>query len=268
MNINHYLRDQFFINNKTEILQHPELGILLKFKYFNNFFFGKNTIPHTTCRRQLIEDGIIFIKKGIDNNFNIDYINLSKAKLYIDLVGNLVNQEHLYLLINNYKYKNLNIDNLKFNSKINSFYINFKKYLNTNKGMVNKKILKSIGKYYFKGIINNYDDTIGETLYISFEISNGNQIHFSCGFDNILMNNYINLNNPNFELVKSDFEKSIKMSSKKKFIINNLTEVTNNESFSTILYESKEKESSSKRGLLRLCNVAESYPEILEDELS
>lgn len=241
MNINHYLREVKFINNNIEFLNHPEYGPLLNLNDFNKFFFGTDKIPHTVCRRYLIDDNLIFTKKNLNNKIDKDYIIISKSKKYLELVGKLIQQEKNYLLINYYNYYGLNLNNLEFNGKIYNLWLNLKKHLKT-KYFLNKKILKSIGNKYFKCIINNYEK-ISETMYISFELYKYKHIHFSCGFEDFnTIENYINLNNPNYESIIKFFEKSIQMASKKDFIIGNLTQVTNNESFAAILYNSKEKE--------------------------
>ncbi len=213
----------------NSMIVHPKYDKIMPLRQVCKFFFGTYELPTTTCIKKLLLDKIVFNYK--DN----PYLILSKLNIFIDRIGNLENQKDDYLLFNYYKFLGLELP--EFQKKILEFNNNFIKYLEKEKPLFYVQIIEMIGKDNFNGQLITKKPTIN--IVPIYPIKYNGMFVINYGYDSLDMQNYVNLNINNNYLELYNYIKDyyLKMDID-RFVIYNLTVITRNEHFSTLLTES------------------------------
>ena len=211
------------IHENGDFIVHPTYDKIISLKKVNRFFFGCNETPITSPQYLLISN--IIIKYNDDN-----YLILSKLNKYIQAIGNMENQSNKFLVINYYNFigKELN----KIQKDIYNFNNKFINYLNYKKPLFFNTIIKMLGNEFFNGILAGIEHN---TNIISITYDN---IMITYGYNDLDMKLYVNLNDTNYNLLYENIKESYLMMDIDRFVVYNLTKITNNEGFASLLVSS------------------------------
>ncbi len=215
------------IHENGDFIVHPTFDKIILLKKVNKFFFGINETPITNPQYLLINN---IITKYKDEN----YLILSKLNKYIESIGSMDNQSNKFLTINYYNFigkeiTGIQIDILDFNNK----FIN---YLNNKQPLFFNTIIKMLGDTFFNGYLVGIETN---TNIISIKYDN---IIITYGYNNNNMKLYVNFNH-NFNqyiFIKlyEDIKEEYLMMDIDRFVVYNLTKITNNEGFASLLVSS------------------------------
>lgn len=214
------------IHENGDFIVHPTYDKIMLLSKVNRFFFGINTTPITNPQYLLMNN--IIIKHNNDN-----YLILSKLNKFINAVGTMENQEAKYLHINYYNFIDKELNGIQ--KDLYEFNNNFILYLNNKKPLFFNTIIKMLGETYFNGILNGIEHN---TNMISIKYDN---INITYGYDELDTKLYINLSNlSNKDLNKlyNEIKEQYLMMDIDRFVCYNLTKITDNEGFSSLLVSS------------------------------
>jgi hypothetical protein len=214
------------IHENGDFIVHPTYDKIMLLTKANRFFFGINNTPITNPQFLLL-NGIII--KYHDEN----YLILSKLHKFIDSIGNMENQENKFLHINYYNFINKELNGIQ--KDLYEFNNNFIIYLKNKQTLFFNTIIKMFGESYFNGIlvgIENY------TNMISIKYDN---ITITYGYDELETKLYVNLSNlsnKDFNKLYNEIKEQYLMMDIDRFVCYNLTKITDNEGFSSLLVSS------------------------------
>jgi hypothetical protein len=243
MNTIEFLTKNEIISNKNDFVFNLDNGYLIDMIQTCKILFGCETLPITISLLELEANNIV-------TNFNDKYyICIDKFDQFINMVGKLVNHQNNYILINYYniyKYK-LNY----FNNDLHNWWINIKNYLST-KNSKNYNIIKDIiGEELFNGILTDFNNN---TWTIKFNSYTSTTI-LTFGYEDIDLNNYINIKKCNYKKVIKNMIKEILFSNPDNFIIENLTKITGSKSFAQLLLSSHKNKKEFTIPVSQLDNI-------------
>jgi hypothetical protein len=162
-------------------------------------------------------------------NYNEEYyLVLSKLSKFIDAIGTMENQADKFLHINYYNFTNRELIGIQ--KDVVEFNNNFKLYLKKEKPMFFNTIIKMLGDTFFNGILVGIEHN---TNMICIKYDN---ISVSYGYDELDMKLYANLSINNFETLYTNIKEKYLMMDIDKFVCYNLTKITGNEGFSSLLF--------------------------------
>ncbi len=214
------------IHENGDFIVHPNYDKIMLLSKVNRFFFGINNTPITNPQYLLIND--IIIKHNNDN-----YLILSKLNKFINAVGTMENQEDKYLHINYYNFIDKELNGIQ--KDLYEFNNNFILYLQNKKPLFFTTIIKMFGDSYFNGILVGIEHN---TNMICIKYDN---ITITYGYDELDTKLYINLSNlSNKDLNKlyNEIKEQYLMMDIDRFVCYNLTKITDNEGFSSLLVSS------------------------------
>ena len=202
------------ISNDNDTYFSLDNGYMLDIIKTCKLLFGTEHIPVTVSLLELEINNIIV---EIEQKY---YIPIDKFDIFIQKVGNLFNQQNNYILINYYNIYNYKLTN--FNKDLSIWWTNIKEFLNK-KNSKNYDIVKNIfGQKLFNGILTEYNNN---TWTIKFKTYSSTYV-LTFGYKDMDINNYVNIKNCNFKKLVKDIIKEILLSNPDKYIIENLTKVT------------------------------------------
>ncbi len=214
------------IHENGDFIVHPTFDKIMSLSKANRFFFGINTTPITNPQYLLMNNIIIKYK---DEN----YLILSKLQKYIEAIGDLENQENKFLHINYYNFIDKELTGIQ--KDVFEFNNNFILYLKNKQPLFFTTIIKMFGEKYFNGILVGIEHN---TNMISIKYDN---INITYGYDELDTKLYINLSNlSNKDLNKlyNEIKEQYLMMDIDRFVCYNLTKITDNEGFSSLLVSS------------------------------
>lgn len=211
------------LNKNCDFEVHPSYDKIILLSKVNYFFFGVLVTPITNPQYLLMNN--IIIKHN-----NELYLILSKLNKYFEAIGSMENQINKFLIINYYNF----IDKELIGIQKDIYNINnkFIKFLVKTNQLYNNTIIKMLGNKFFNGKLVGFEHN---TNIMSIKYDN---ITITYGYTNIGMKLYINLLCPNFDNLYHDIKEEYLMMDIDRFVCYNLTKITNNESFSSLLVSS------------------------------
>jgi len=223
---------------RDKIIESSTNGRIVPVKDVNLFLFGTEKTPHTTCNDFLVMKNILL------HDNNIYYLILSKLEEYMNTIGCLDTYDMKYLLIN---YNNiLKKPLIGLQKRIFDYWLNLLEKLDDNVILNSNVIANIIGKKYFKGNIHEINEN---NIIINFN-NNNNNIIINFSIDSINNINNININNIitvdlNCDINENHLVKIINsinnfllLCDPDKYVKNNLTIITGNELFASMLVDS------------------------------
>lgn len=243
MSIIQSLTSKYIISNSNDTIFTLDYGYVIDLVKTCKILFGTNKLPITVSLLELMSQNIVI---EFNNKYNINIDNFDK---FIQKVGTLKNQQDNYILINYYNMFNYNLEN--FNSDLYLWWIGIKDYLSKKKSKNNDIILNIIGDKIFNGQLQDSTNKIWTILFKSTTTN----IVFTFGYDDITLNNYINIKNCDYKKVAKRFIKEILLSNPDNFIIENLTKVTNSKTFSELLLQSHKNKKEYTIPVSQLDNI-------------
>ncbi len=215
------------IHENGDFIVHPTYDKIITLKKVNNYFFGINETPITNPQFLLLSN--IIIKYNNEN-----YLILSKLNKYISAIGTMENQSNKFLTINYYNFIGKELNGIQ--KDIYDFNNNFINYLNIQQPLYFNTIIKMLGDIFFNGTLVGIEPI---TNIMSIKYDN---IIITYGYNDNDMKLYINLNSNNFNIMNNLLYEQIKeaylMMDIDRFVCYNLTKITNNEGFSSLLVAS------------------------------
>ncbi len=211
------------IHENGDFIVHPVYDKIMLLSKANRFFFGINNTPITNPQYLLMNNIII---KYRDEN----YLILSKLHKYIDAIGTMEKQEDKFLHINYYNFIDKELNGIQ--KDLYEFNNNFIEYLNTKKPLFFNTIIKMFGDTFFNGILVGIEHN---TNMISIKYDN---ITITYGYDNLDLKLYINLLSYDCKKLYNDIKEKYLMMDIDMFVCYNLTKITNNEGFASLLVSS------------------------------
>ena len=208
------------IHQNGDFIVHPTFDKIMLLIKVNRFFFGINNTPITNPQYLLMNKIII--------KYNDEYyLILSKLTKYIDSIGTMENQENKFLHINYYNFIGKELNGIQ--KDIFAFNNNFKLYLKKEKPMFFNTIIKMLGDTFFNGIFIGIEHN---TNMISIKFDD---IPITFGYDDLDMKLYANLSINNFKSLYNNIKEQYLMMDIDRFVCYNLTKITGNEGFSSLL---------------------------------
>ena len=208
------------IHENGDFIVHPNYDKIMLLSKVNRFFFGINNTPITNPQFLLMNKIII--------NYNEEYyLVLSKLSKFIDAIGTMENQADKFLHINYYNFTNRELIGIQ--KDVVEFNNNFKLYLKKEKPMFFNTIIKMLGDTFFNGIL------VGIEHYTNMICIKYDEISVTYGYDELDMKLYANLSINNFETLYNNIKEKYLMMDIDKFVCYNLTKITGNECFSSLL---------------------------------
>ena len=208
------------IHENGDFIVHPNYDKIMLLSKVNKFFFGINNTPITNPQFLLMNKIII--------NYNEEYyLVLSKLSKFIDAIGTMENQADKFLHINYYNFTNRELIGIQ--KDVVEFNNNFKLYLKKEKPMFFNTIIKMLGNTFFNGILVGIEHNTN-MICIKYD-----EISVTYGYDELDMKLYANLSINNFETLYSNIKEKYLMMDIDKFVCYNLTKITGNEDFSSLL---------------------------------
>jgi hypothetical protein len=217
------IKQSGLIHNNGDFIVHPSHDKIILISKVNNYFFGINNTPITNPQYLLMNNIII-------KYHNEYYLILSKLNKYIDAIGSMENQSNKFLTINYYNFINKKLTGIQY--EINSFNKKFIEYLENKKPLYSNTIISMIGQTFFNGSLAGI-----ETNTNMMSIKYDNTV-ITYGYNNINMKLHVNLLSPNFNNLYNDIKEEYLMMDIDRFVCYNLTKITNNEGFSSLLVSS------------------------------
>lgn len=211
------------IHENGDFIVHPTYDKIMLLTKVNRFFFGINTTPITN-HQYLLMNGVI--TKYNDDN----YLILSKLNKYIESIGFMENQSNKFLHINYYNFISKELTGIQ--KDLYNFNINFINYLQNKQPVFFNTICKMFGETYFNGILVGIEHN---TNMISIKYDN---IAITYGYDDLDMKLYVNLSNFNHKKLYNEIKEEYLMMDIDRFVCYNLTKITDNEGFSSLLVSS------------------------------
>ncbi len=213
------------IHENGDFIVHPTYDKIILLNKVNKFFFGIKETPITNPQYLLMSNIIIKYK---DEN----YLILSKLHKFIEAIGNMENQSHKFLIINYYNFIGHEINGIQ--KDIIDFNNKFINYLNNKKPLYYNTIIKMFGDIFFNGSLVGIENN---TNIISIKYDN---ITITYGYKPIDMKLYINMNHNdyNYNILYDQIKEAYLMMDIDRFVIYNLTKITNNEGFASLLVSS------------------------------
>ncbi len=211
------------IHENGDFIVHPSYDKIMLLSKVNKFFFGINNTPITNPQYLLMND--IIIKYNNDN-----YLVLSKLHNYINSIGTMENQEDKFLHINYYNFIDKELNGIQ--KDLYEFNNNFIDYLNNKKPLFFTTISKMFGEKYFNGILVGIENN---TNMISIKYDN---ITITYGYGDLDMKLYVNLLSYDCKKIYNDIKEQYLMMDIDRFVCYNLTKITDNEGFASLLVSS------------------------------
>lgn len=221
------------ISNKLDN-QYTKYGRVLPLNKLNRILFGTDNIPITVSLLELEKDGLV-----VNINDKYYYIVDTFDKV-IKKIGTLENQHSNYILINYYNL--IQRELFGFNKDINNWWRKFIEFIDNDKSLrkdKHKDVVKDIvGTNIFNGIIHQHVDNM---YTISFDTTL-KPYCVTFGYDDIMMKNYVNLNDYNFNKFYKELVEIVLLSSPDNYILINLAKITKSKEFAGLILQSyKEK---------------------------
>jgi hypothetical protein len=215
------------IHENGDFIVHPTFDKIMLLSKVNKFFFGINNTPITNPQYLLMNEIII--------KYNNDYyLIISKLNKFINAVGNMENQEDKYLHINYYNFIDRELNGIQ--KDLYEFNKSFIDYLNTKKPLFFNTIIKMFSNTGsntgFNGILVGIENN---TNMICIKYDN---ISITYGYDNLDMKLYINLLSYDCKKLYNDIKEQYLMMDIDRFVCYNLTKITDNDGFSSLLVSS------------------------------
>lgn len=211
------------IHENGDFIVHPNYDKMMLLSKVNNYFFGINSTPITNPQYLLMNN--------IITKYNEDYyLILSKLNKYIEAIGTMENQLNKFLLINYYNFINKELTGIQ--KEIYDFNNNFIEYLNTKKPLFYNTIINMIGTDFFRGMLVGIESN---TNMMSIKYDN---IVLTYGNNNLDMKLYINLLSYDCKKLYNEIKEEYLMMDIDRFVCYNLTKITKNEKFSSLLVSS------------------------------
>ena len=220
------IKQSGLIHNNGDFIVHPSHDKIILLAKVNNYFFGINNTPITNPQYLLMNNIIIKYNNEL-------YLILSKLNKYIDAIGSMDNQSNKFLTINYYNFINKKLTGIQY--EINIFNNKFIEYLENNKPLYSNTIISMIGKTFFNGTLAGI-----ETNTNMMSIKYDNTV-ITYGLSNLDMKLYINLSDYDIDIFKklyNDIKEEYLMMDIDRFVCYNLTKITNNEGFASLLVSS------------------------------
>jgi hypothetical protein len=214
------------INKNGDFIVDPTYDKIMLLKKVNQFFFGVNETPITNPQYLLMNNIIIKYKDEY-------HLILSKLENYKNAIGEMNNQSNKFLTINYYNYIHKELNGIQ--KDLLDFNNNFISYLNNKKPLYFTTIIKMLGDTFFNGHLNGIENN---TNIISIKYDN---ISITYGYNDIDIKLYVNINtssNYNYKLLYEQIKEEYLMMDVDRFVIYNLTKITNNEGFASLLVSS------------------------------
>jgi hypothetical protein len=214
------------IHENGDFIVHPTFDKIILLKKVNKFFFGIKETPITNPQYLLMSNIIIKYK---DEN----YLILSKLHKFIEAIGSMENQSHKFLTINYYNFIGQEINGIQ--KDVINFNNQFINYLNKKKPLYYNTIIKMFGDTFFNGSLVGIENN---TNMISIKYDN---IIITYGYTPIDMKLYININHSDYNHYNTLYEQikeAYLMMDIDRFVVYNLTKITNNEGFASLLVSS------------------------------
>lgn len=211
------------IHENGDFIVHPTYDKIISLKKVNRFFFGINETPITSPQYLLLNK--IIIKHNNEN-----YLILSKLNKYVESIGSMENQSNKFLTINYYNFIGKELNGIQKDIiDCNNKFIN---YLNNKKPLFFNTIIKMFGESFFNGLLVGIEHN---TNIISIKYDN---IVITYGYNNNDMKLYININHFDYNLLYEQIKEEYLMMDIDRFVIYNLTKITNNDGFASLLVSS------------------------------
>lgn len=211
------------IHENGDFIVHPVYDKMMLLSKTNKFFFGINNTPITNPQYLLLNNIIIKYREEY-------YLMLSKLHKYINAIGNMENQENKYLHINYYNFIDKELNGIQ--KDLYEFNNNFIEYLNTKKPLFFNTIIKMFGDTFFNGTLIGIENN---TNMITIKYDN---IAITYGYTNLDTKLYINLLIYDCKKLYNDIKEQYLMMDIDRFVCYNLTKITNNEGFASLLVSS------------------------------
>jgi hypothetical protein len=215
------------IHENGDFIVHPTYDKIILLKKVNKFFFGINETPITNPQYLLMSN--IIIKYKGEN-----YLILSKLNKYIESIGSMDNQSNKFLTINYYNFIDKELKGIQ--KEIVDFNNKFINYLNNKKPLFFTTIIKMLGESFFNGSLVGIENNsnIMSIKYDNIIITYGHN-------ENDLVRLYVNINtnsNYKYKLLYEQIKEEYLMMDVDRFVVYNLTKITNNEGFASLLVSS------------------------------
>jgi hypothetical protein len=211
------------IHQNGDFIVHPTYDKIIPLSKVNNYFFGINHTPITNPQYLLMNNIII-------KHYDEYYLILSKLNKYIDAIGTMDNQIDKFLLINYYNFINKELSGIQ--KEICEFNNNFIDYLNKKKPLFYNTIINMIGTDFFRGMLVGIESN---TNMMSIKYDN---IVITYGYNDLDMKLYINLSSFDCKKLYNEIKEEYLMMDIDRFVCYNLTKITKNEQFSSLLVAS------------------------------
>jgi hypothetical protein len=211
------------IHENGDFIVHPTYDKIIALKKVNNYFFGINETPITNPQYLLLNN--IIIKHNDEN-----YLILSKLNKYINSIGTMENQSNKFLTINYYNFIGKSLEGIQ--KDIYDFNNNFINYLNHKKPLFFNTITKMFGENFFNGTLVGIEPI---TNIMSIKYDN---IVITYGYNDNDMKLYVNLNQNDYNSLYENIKEAYLMMDIDRFVCYNLSKITNNEDFSSLLVSS------------------------------
>ena len=211
------------IHDNGDFIVHPVHDKIMLLSKANKFFFGINNTPITNLQYLLMNEIIIKYREEY-------YLILSKLRKFIDAIGTMENQADKFLHINYYNFINKELNGIQ--KDLYEFNNNFILYLQNKQPLFFNTIIKMSGESYFNGILIGIEYN---TNMISIKYDN---ITVTYGYDELDTKLYVNLSilsNEEFNRLYNEIKEKYLMMDIDKFVCYNLTKITGNEGFSSLL---------------------------------
>ena len=214
------------IHENGDFIVHPIYDKIMLLSKANKFFFGINNTPITNPQYLLMNEIII---KYHDEY----YLILSKLHKFINAVGTLENHKNKFLHINYYNFIDEELNGIQ--KDLYEFNNNFTLYLQNKQPLFFNTIIKMFGQSYFNGVLVGIEHN---TNMISIKYDN---ITITYGYDELDTKLYVNLStlsNKEFNKLYNEIKEQYLMMDIDRFVCYNLTKITDNEGFSSLLVSS------------------------------
>jgi hypothetical protein len=219
------------IHENGDFIVHPIYDKIMLLTKANRFFFGINNTPITNLQYLLMNEIIIKYREEY-------YLILSKLRKFIDAIGTIENQADKFLHINYYNFINKELNGIQ--KDLYEFNNNFILYLQNKQPLFFNTIIKMFGQSYFNGILVGIEHN---TNMISIKYDN---ITITYGYDELDTKLYVNLStlsNKEFNRLYNEIKEQYLMMDIDRFVCYNLTKITDNEGFSSLLVSSHNNKS-------------------------